>query len=81
MHPMLVAALAEDRHRRCPCSAVTQQSYRLCHGCHHRHRVKMLDHVAVPPRRSLLSARHIAKAVPSARLLSVLASISEGTGN
>ena len=32
-HPILVAALAEDRRRRCPCGAVAQQPYGLCRGC------------------------------------------------
>ncbi len=32
-HPILIAALAEDRHRQCPCGAVAQQPcgpYRKC---------------------------------------------------
>ena len=29
-HQILVAALAEDRRRRCPCGAVAQQPYGLC---------------------------------------------------
>ena len=32
-HPILVAALAEDRRRRCPCGATAQQRYGLCHEC------------------------------------------------
>ena len=32
-HPILVAALAEDRHRQCPCGAIAQQSYGLCREC------------------------------------------------
>jgi hypothetical protein len=32
-HPILVAALVEDRHRRCPCGAVAQQPYGLCREC------------------------------------------------
>jgi hypothetical protein len=32
-HPILIAALVEDRHRRCPCGAVTQQPYGLCREC------------------------------------------------
>jgi hypothetical protein len=42
MHPILVAALAEDEHRRCPCGAVAQLPYRLCRGCH----VKQVTDVA-----------------------------------
>ncbi len=32
-HPILIAALAEDRRRRCPCADVAQQPYGLCRGC------------------------------------------------
>jgi hypothetical protein len=32
-HPIPVAALVEDRHCRCPCGAVAQQHYGLCHRC------------------------------------------------
>ena len=32
-HPILVAALAEDRRRQCSCGAVTQEPYGTCRGC------------------------------------------------
>ena len=32
-HPILVAALAEDRRSRCLCGAVAQQGYGLCRDC------------------------------------------------
>ena len=32
-HPILVAALAEDRRRQCPCGAVTQEPNGMCRGC------------------------------------------------
>jgi hypothetical protein len=32
-HPILIAALVEDRHRRCPCGVVAQQCYGLCREC------------------------------------------------
>jgi hypothetical protein len=32
-HPILVAALAEDRRRRCPCGAAAQQRDGLCREC------------------------------------------------
>ncbi len=32
-HPILIAALAEDRHHQCPCGAVTQQHYGPCRDC------------------------------------------------
>jgi hypothetical protein len=32
-HPILVAALAEDRRHWCPCGAAAQQRYGLCREC------------------------------------------------
>ncbi len=32
-HPILIAALYEDRRRPCPCGAVAQQPYGLCREC------------------------------------------------
>ena len=32
-HPILIAALVEDRRRRCPCEAVAQQPQGLCREC------------------------------------------------
>ena len=32
-HPILIAALAEDRRRWCSCGAATQQRYGLCREC------------------------------------------------
>jgi hypothetical protein len=32
-HPILIAALVEDRRRRCPCGAVVPQAYGLCREC------------------------------------------------
>jgi len=32
-HQILVAALAEDRRRRCPCGGVAQQPHGLCREC------------------------------------------------
>jgi hypothetical protein len=32
-HPILIAALVEDRRRRCSCGMVAQQPYGLCHEC------------------------------------------------
>ncbi len=33
MHPILITALTDERRRRCPCGAVAQQRYGLCHEC------------------------------------------------
>jgi hypothetical protein len=76
MHPILVAALAEDQHRRCPCGAVTQQPCRLSRDCR-RQRLEMQDHVTTPSRHSRL-ARLFRNARPFARVLSLLQSISKG---
>jgi hypothetical protein len=76
MHPILVAALVEDRHGHCPCGAVTQQTYRVCrHGRH----LDVLDHGTAPSRRYPLSARHILKAPLFARVVSPPQNASKGT--
>jgi hypothetical protein len=73
MHPILVAALAEDRHQRCPCDAVTQQPYRLCRDCR-RQCLETQDHAAAPSRRSPLNAHLFRNAPPFAWVLSLLQS-------
>jgi hypothetical protein len=35
-HPRLIAALADDRHRQCPCGALAERPDRLCPKCHAR---------------------------------------------
>jgi hypothetical protein len=35
-YPRLIAALADDRHRQCPCGAVAERPDRLCRKCHAR---------------------------------------------
>jgi hypothetical protein len=35
-HPKLIAVLADDQHRHCPCGAVGEQPQRLCRKCHAR---------------------------------------------
>lgn len=35
-HPNLLAALAEDRRRQCPCGAMAEQPYGLCRKCQAR---------------------------------------------
>lgn len=34
--PHFVAALADERHRQCPCGAVAERPDRLCRKCHAR---------------------------------------------
>jgi hypothetical protein len=79
MHPILVAALAEERHMRCPCGAVTQQPYRLCRGCHHGQHLDVRDHATAPSRRYPLRVRHIPKALLFAGRVSLLQDASKGT--
>jgi hypothetical protein len=79
MHPILVAALAEERHRRCLCGAVTQQSYRLRGGCRHGQHLDVHDHATSPSRRYPLHARHILNAPLFARVVSLLQDASKGT--
>ena len=77
MHAILVAALAEDQHRRCPCGAVTQQIHRLC-GDYRRQCPEMQDHAIAPSRRSPLNARLFRNAPPFAWMLSPLQGASKG---
>jgi hypothetical protein len=35
-HPKLIAALADDQRRHCPCGAIAEQPQRLCRKCHAR---------------------------------------------
>jgi hypothetical protein len=77
MHPILVAALAEDRPRRCPCGAVTQQPYRLCHG-RRRQCLEMQDQTSAASRRSPLNACLFRNAPPFAWVLSLLQSAGKG---
>jgi hypothetical protein len=77
MHPILVAALAEDRHQRCSCGAVTQQPHCLCRGCR-RECLEMQDHATAPSRRSPLNAHLFRNATPFACVRSLLQSISTG---
>lgn len=80
-HPILVAALAEDRRHCCPCGAAAQQRYGLCRECRA---------VAVWRRETEQTRRHGAlnwtragtlKARLLARLASLLQTISKGTGS
>jgi len=77
MHPILVAALAEDQHRRCTCGAVTQLPYRLCRGCR-RQRLEMQDRATASSRRSPLNVRLFRNPPPFGRVRSLLQSMSKG---
>jgi len=77
MHPILVAALTEDQHRRSHSATITQLPYRLCHGCR-RQRLVMQDHPTTPSRRPPLNTRLFRNAPPFAWVLSLLQSVSKG---
>jgi hypothetical protein len=36
MHPQIIAALANERQRQCPCGAVADRPWTLCRKCHAR---------------------------------------------
>jgi hypothetical protein len=77
MHPILVAALAEDQHRRCPCGAVTQLPYRLCRSCRQQ-RLEMQDRATALSQHSSLNARLLRNAPPFAWVLSIVQRTSKG---
>jgi hypothetical protein len=77
MHPILVAALAENQHKRCPCGAVAQLPYCLCRGCR-RQRLEMQDRATTPSRCSSFNVCLFRHAPPLAGVLSLLQSISKG---
>ncbi len=77
-HPILIAALVEDRRRRCPCGTVAQQSYGLCRECQ---AAAVWRRETTPTgRRATLSWTHAvtAKAWLFARVASLLQLISKG---
>src|SRR6266567_1092844 len=75
-HPILVAALAEDRRRQCSCGAVTQEPNATCRGCRA---------VAVSRHETAWSSRHIASrwttaGIAKARLFAWVASLLQIIG-
>jgi hypothetical protein len=78
MHPIFIAAPAEDRHRQCPCGGVTQQRYGLCRECQ---AVAVWQHKTTrTSRRATPSWTHAGtgKALLFARVASLLQIISKG---
>jgi hypothetical protein len=69
MHPILVAALAEDRHQRSPCGAIAQRPHRQC--------LEIQDQATAPSQRSQPTAR-LRKAKLFASVLSLLQNTSKG---
>jgi hypothetical protein len=77
MHPILIAALANDRHRLCFCDSVAQRPDRLCRNCHRRHYLLLQD-VAASSQCSVLGVGKIRRALPFAWVSPLLQSISKG---
>ena len=77
-HPILIAALAEDRRRRCPCGAVAQQPYGLCRECRAVAVWRRETDTDEAPRRSQLDTCRNPKARLLARVASLLQIISKG---
>jgi hypothetical protein len=77
-HPILIAALVEDRRHQCQCGVVAQQPYRLCRECQ---AVAVWRHKPTQTSRRATSARtHVGttKARLFARVASLLQAITKG---
>jgi hypothetical protein len=80
-HPILVAALAEDRPHWCPCGAAAQQRYGLCRTCRAvavwRRETEQTRRHGAPnwTRARTLTARLLARVTP------LLQIISKGAGS
>lgn len=69
-HPILIAALAEDRRRWCPCGAVDQLPRGLCRACRA---------VAASQRQAAETTRRTSRArIRSARLAVLITSLLKG---
>ena len=77
-YPILVAALAEDRRRQCPCGVVSRQGYGLCREC--RAAAVWRREAGQPSRRTSPGLTHegTGKARLFARAASLLQIISKG---
>jgi hypothetical protein len=77
-HPILAAALVEDRRRRCPCGAVSWQRYGLCRQC--RAAAAWRYEAGQPSRRTTsgLTREGTGKARLFARVAQLLQIISKG---
>ena len=76
-HPILVAALAEDRRRQCSCGAVTREPNGMCRGC--RVAAVARHEAERPSRRAPLRAGHLPES-PNARLFAWVASLLQIIG-
>ena len=77
-HPILLAALVEDRRRQCPCMAVAPESYGPCRRCRAaaiwRHETTWTSRSATPNQ----THSRTAKAWLVARMASLLRIIGKG---
>jgi hypothetical protein len=60
VHPDLIAALAEDRRKSCPCGAVAEPSWELCRKCIAR--ITWRRRTRRPYRRAI--RRHVGRQIP-----------------
>ena len=75
-HPVLVAALAEDRRRQCPCGAVTQEPNGMCRGC----RAAAISRHETAPSNGRTASRWTPVRVAKARLFARVASLLQIIG-
>jgi hypothetical protein len=80
MNPTLIAALADDRRRQCPCGAVAQQLDGLCRGCHIATICRSDTETSHHASRHPAHARS-GKAGLLARVASLLQMVTKGAGN
>jgi hypothetical protein len=77
-HPILVAALAEDRRRQCSCGAVTQEPKGTCRGCRGSRGLATPDRTVERSHRFTLTPARVAKAQFFAWVASLLQIIGKG---
>jgi hypothetical protein len=75
-HPILVAALAEDRRRQCSCRAVTQAPNGMCRGC----RIAAVARHEAPPSSRRAASRCMPAGVAKARLFAWATSLLQIRG-
>jgi hypothetical protein len=78
-HPDLLAALAQDRIRQCPCGAMADRSYGLCRKCQARFawRRKTASRRRQAARRFKGRTRNLARLLVGA--MSLLLTVSKGS--
>ena len=72
-HPILIAALVEDRRHQCPCGTFAQQPHGLCRECQAVARcLATRDHTDKPPRQPQLDTRRNRESPPLCGVASLL---------